>query len=666
MTTSALPSGLDRQALERLYGTVATIRAAELKLRAHIAESGFGGFWHPGIGQEGLQAGAVAALGRDDYLFYAHRGLGYALAKGMALESLFGDLLGRTSGSTGGKGGGTVHFADPAVGVLGQGGTLGSNFVLGAGAAMSTRLLGEDRVTAIFFGDGAAARGTFHEAALPAATMKLPLVWICENNGWAISAPFSEHSPTEHVADRAAAYGVPGVIVDGQDTLAVYEAVRAAVERARAGEGPTLVEAKTLRIRGHYEGDTQKYRDDIGDVDGIPDDPIPKLRELIDAARWEELDAEATAAVDRAFAAALAAPRPEPDVIWRDVWSDPDGTVAGAPAEEPAIPADAPRTSYARAINSALAEEMRRDERVWMMGQDIGRMGGVFGVTRALVDEFGPERVRDTAINETFIVGAAAGAAITGTVPVVELQFADFLLTAGDEIFHKLAKWGYMHGGQFTLPVVVRLPTGVVGGAGAEHSQSLEALAMHVPGLKVVLPATPADAKGLLKTAIRDPDPVLFFEHKGLYREKGPVPDGDDRLIPFGKAAVRREGGDLTVVATGLMVGRALAAAERLAAEGVELCVIDPRTLVPLDVDTIVASVERTSRALVVHEAVRTAGPGAEIAAQITERAFFALDAPVWRLGGTDTPLPQDPELEQLCIPGEDAIVAAARALLAL
>src|SRR5690242_5925497 len=320
--------------------------------------------------------------------------------------------------------------------------------------------------------------------------------------------------------------------------------------------------------------------------------------------------------------------------------------------------------NYAWAINHALAEEMRRDERVWMLGQDVGRMGGVFGVTRGLFDEFGPERIRDTTINETFIVGAAAGAAMTGTIPIAELQFADFLFIAGDEIFHKLAKWRYVHGGRLTLPAVVRLPSGVVGGAGAEHSASLEALAMHTPGLKAVLPATPADAKGLLKTAIRDPDPVLFFEHKGLYRTKGPVPVADDVLVPFGQASVRRGGDALTIVATGLMVGRALEAAEQLAADGIEAEVIDPRTLVPLDIDTIVESVEKTSRALVVHEAVRTAGAGAEIAAQISERAFFSLDAPVWRVGAIDTPLPQEPELEQLVIPSVADIAGAARELL--
>jgi pyruvate dehydrogenase E1 component beta subunit len=328
--------------------------------------------------------------------------------------------------------------------------------------------------------------------------------------------------------------------------------------------------------------------------------------------------------------------------------------------------AEAPQLGYARAINQALGEEMRRDERVWMLGQDVGRMGGVFGVTRGLFDEFGAGRVRDTTLNETFIVGAAAGAAITGTIPVAELQFADFMLIAGDEVFHKMAKWRYMHGGQLAVPMVLRLPTGVLGGVGAEHSQSLEALGMHFPGLKVALPATPADAKGLLKTAIRDPNPVLFFEHKGMYRVKGPVPADPDFTVPFGVAAVRRRGEHLTVVATGLMVGRALEAAEALAAEGIELEVIDPRTLVPLDMETIVGSVERTGRALVVQEAVRTAGAGAEIAARIQEAAFFALDAPVWRLGALDTSIPQSPALEQLVIPSSAQIAAAARELVAI
>jgi acetoin:2,6-dichlorophenolindophenol oxidoreductase subunit alpha len=304
-----------------LYRLVALTRAVELRLQQHITDHGFGGFWHPGIGQEGLQVGAAAALRRDDYLFYAHRGLGYAIGKGMKVEQLFGDLFGRVTGSTGGKGGGTAHFVDPSVGVLGQGGTLGSSFTLGAGAAISARMLGTERVAAVFFGDGAASRGTFHEAALQASVWKLPLVWICENNGWALSVPIAEQSPTENIADRAAAYGVPGVVVDGQDALAVHAATTEAIERARGGEGPTLIEAKTLRIRGHYEGDRQQYRTDLTEGVEIPRDPLDLLRRVVPAERADEIDDDARAEVERAYEAALAAARPDPDLILRDVWT---------------------------------------------------------------------------------------------------------------------------------------------------------------------------------------------------------------------------------------------------------------------------------------------------------------------------------------------------------
>lgn len=304
-----------------LYAMVSRIRATELRLQQYIAENGFGGFWHPGLGQEGTQAGAVAALRRDDYLYYAHRGLGYALAKGMSLETLLADLFGRTTGSTRGKGGGTVHFVDPELGVMGQGGSIGSSFVLGVGTAIAGQMLGTDRVCAIFFGDGASSRGTWHEAAIQASVWKLPIVWICENNGWALSARFSDQSPTPNVADRASAYGVPGVIVDGQDAIAVHDAVAEAVARARSGEGPTIIEAKTLRIRGHYEGDRQKYRDDLTLGNEVPRDPIHLLREVVPADVADRLDEAARQEVEAALATVLSAPRPDPSIILRDVWT---------------------------------------------------------------------------------------------------------------------------------------------------------------------------------------------------------------------------------------------------------------------------------------------------------------------------------------------------------
>jgi TPP-dependent pyruvate/acetoin dehydrogenase alpha subunit len=303
-----------------LYRNVARIRALELLLNRHIEEHGFGGFWHPGLGQEGIQAGAVSALRSDDYLFYAHRGLGYALAKGMSPVTLLADLFGKTGGSVGGKGGGTVHFVDPEIGVLGQGGTVGSSFVLGAGVGISAQMLGTDRVVAIFFGDGSSARGTWHEAALTASVWKLPLVWICENNGWAISVPISEQSPTENIADRAAAYGVPGVIVDGQDALAVRAVTAEAVARARAGEGPTLIEAKTNRVRGHFEGDKQAYREGFVESLEVPRDPLKILREHVDAADADRIDAEAKAEAEAALEEVLAMEPGGVDVVTQGVW----------------------------------------------------------------------------------------------------------------------------------------------------------------------------------------------------------------------------------------------------------------------------------------------------------------------------------------------------------
>lgn len=319
--------------------------------------------------------------------------------------------------------------------------------------------------------------------------------------------------------------------------------------------------------------------------------------------------------------------------------------------------------TYAWAINHALDEEMRRDERVFLMGQDVGRMGGVFGLTRGLYDKYGADRVRDVSIVEHLVVGGAVGAALGGLRPVVEVQFADFLLVAGDESFHKLAKWRYMHGGAFTVPVVVRAPAGIQGGVGAEHSQSPEAHYWHTPGVKIAVPSTPADAKGLLKSAIRDDNPVIYFEHRRLYRVKGQVPADPEVLVPFGRAAVRRQGVHLTVLAWSAMVPAVLEAADRLAAEGIEIEVVDPRTLVPFDWETLAASVRKTSRLLVVHEAPLTMGPGAEIAARAADELFEDLDAPVRRLGGADVPIPQNMALEPFCYPQVDRIVETARDL---
>lgn len=321
--------------------------------------------------------------------------------------------------------------------------------------------------------------------------------------------------------------------------------------------------------------------------------------------------------------------------------------------------------SYAEAIREALRQEMRADERVFLLGEDIGVYGGAFGVTDGLLAEFGPERVRDTPISEAAIAGCAIGAAVTGLRPVLEIQFMDFITLCMEQLVLQAAKMRYMFGGMAQVPMVLRTPGGSGTGAAAQHSESLEAWFVHVPGLKVVAPSTPADAKGLLLSSIRDNNPVIFMEHKLLYRARGEVPEGSD-AIPLGSAEVKRAGDDVTVIATSLMVPRTLAAAERLAAEGVSVEVVDPRTLRPLDTETLVASVRKTGRMVVVYEAVKTLGIGAEIAARIAEsEAFYHLQAPIIRLGGAECPIPYNRGLERAAVPQEEDIIAAVRQVMA-
>ncbi|WP_462413695.1 alpha-ketoacid dehydrogenase subunit beta [Neobacillus sp. Marseille-QA0830] len=315
------------------------------------------------------------------------------------------------------------------------------------------------------------------------------------------------------------------------------------------------------------------------------------------------------------------------------------------------------------AIVEALHEEMERDETTVLFGEDVGKFGGINAITRGLYEKFGGKRVFDTPIAETTIVGAALGMAITGLRPIPELQFGDFVGIAFDEVFNKLGKWRFMHGGQMEVPVTLRLPVGIAGGAGPEHSQSPQALFMHAPGVKIAIPSTPYDAKGMLKTAIRDNNAVLFFEHKLLYAVKGEVPE-EEYLIPLGKADVKREGKDVTIIATALQVQTSLEAAEKLAKLGVEAEVVDPRTLAPLDMETILESVRKTGRVLIVHEEPKTGGCGAEIAAQISEQALFDLQAPIKRIGSPDVPIAQSIYLEQFYRPSEEQIIEAVKELM--
>jgi 2-oxoisovalerate dehydrogenase E1 component len=675
-TTSVLDATLDlprERLIDWLYQML-LIRAFEETVEQLYAAGKMHGTMHLSIGQEAVAVGAIAPLRPEDYITSTHRGHGHAIAKGQDLRSMLAELLGKETGVCRGRGG-SMHLADLERGNLGANGIVAGGIPIAVGAGLSIRMQGQDRVVLCFFGDGAANHGNFHEGLNMAAIWRLPVVFLCENNQYAMSMPLRQAMAAPRVADRAAAYGIPGETVDGMDVVAVYRAVRSAVERARRGEGPALIEAITYRYKGHSKSDRQVYRTKDEVQAWMARDPIARLREALIARGWlseaeaAALEERARQAVADALQAAEGDPEPHVAQLTEGVYAEdplfPPRWIRRAFGLE--IPVEPPvgrrELSYAEALREAMAQAMAADERVFLMGEDIGVYGGAFGVTQGLIERFGPDRVRDTPISENTIVGAGVGAALTGMRPIVEMQFMDFVTLAMEQTVLQAAKVRYMFGGKARVPLVLRLPGGSGTGAAAQHSESLEAWFVHVPGLKVVAPATPYDAKGLLLAALADDNPVIFVEHKLLYRTRGPVPE-EPYLVPLGKAAVRRPGRHLTIVAYSIAVLRALEAAERLAAEGIEAEVIDLRTLKPCDAETVIASVKKTGKLLIVHEAPLLGGFGGELAAAVAQSEAFAyLEAPIVRLGGADVPIPYHPRLERAAVPQVEDIVEAARRL---
>jgi len=651
----------DIRTLERLYQVMVRIRRFDEKT-AELFNAGLvKGTAHSYVGQEAVAAGACLHLTPEDSVISNHRGHGHCIAKGARLDLMMAELMGRESGYCRGLGG-SMHIAALDLNILGANGVVAAGVPIGAGAALAAKLRGTDRVVLSFFGDGGANQGVVHETMNLAAVWTLPFIFVCENNKYALSTDQSRTTAGEGVAARARAYGIPAVTVDGNDVLAVSDAVADAVARARRGEGPSCVEAVTYRWGGHsMRANLPEYRTKEEELEWMARDPIARVeRRLIEGGvsdlELKERRRKVEGELEAAVAYAVESPEPTVDVMEAAVYAP------HIRATEPGSRAGREMT-FVEALNAALHAEMARDERVFLMGEDVGLIGGIFGVSRGLRERFGEERVRDTPISEPSFVGMGVGAAIAGMRPIVEIQIWDFVAMTMDQIVNQAAKIRYMLGGRATVPLVIRGPQGGGIRLAAQHSQSLEAWFVHVPGLVVVAPSTPYDAKGLLATAIRDDNPVIFLEHKMLYPTKGPVPDGE-YLIPFGEADVKRPGTDVTVVATQMMVQRALGAAQDLESDGISVEVIDPRTLVPLDEEAILESVRKTHRLVIVHEAVRRGGFGAEVAAIVTERALDELDAPIVRLGARNVPMPYNDRLEQATIPSREDIAAAVRSLL--
>jgi len=637
------------------------IRGFEQRVAALYRDGEVPGFVHLSIGQEAAAVGACWHLRDDDVITSTHRGHGHCLAKGLAPLGMFAELMARDAGTNRGRGG-SMHIADPHLGIFGANGIVAAGLPIAVGAATASQLRADGAVAVAFFGDGAAAQGAFHEAVNLAAVWRVPVIFFCENNGYAEFSP----AETQHAASleqRAAGYGVDYVAVDGNDVVATASVMGDVVASVRGGRGPVIVEAATYRWHGHYEGDPERYRSADEVRDWQEQDPLRvhrrRLRAAgIDKATIRALVASIDAELDEAVAAARALPGPEVATLH-------DFVVRARPdrdAPEPAPPTtDAPVFRTMDAIRTALEAELETDDRVFVAGIDVGAGGNVFGLTRGLHDRF-PDRVRDTPISETAVMGLGVGAAMAGMRPVVEIMYLDFVGVCLDQLLNQAAKLPFMTGGAAEMALTVRTQFGAGRSSGSQHSQSLEALLAHIPGLTVVMPSTPADTYGLLRAAVQDPNPVIVIENRLLYGMKGPQPPAD-YVLPIGRAAVVRPGTDITLVSVSRMVHEAVAAAEEVAADGIAVEVIDLRTVAPLDTATVLESVHKTSRLLIAHEAVVPFGIGAEIAATVAREGFWDLDAPIERIGAAATPPPYAPDLEHAWLPDRADIATALRNL---
>jgi 2-oxoisovalerate dehydrogenase E1 component len=665
-----------------MYRTILLTRRLDQKIW-NLNRQGKAAFVVSGQGHEGAQVGSAYALekGTDVVLPY-YRDLGVVLTFGMTPAEVMMAVFARASDPSSGGRQMPNHWGCRRLGIISGSSPIATQIPHAAGIGLSRKLRGRDGVALVYFGEGATAKGDFHEALNWAGIHKLPVVFFCENNGYAISVPLEKESAVENIADRAHAYGMPGVIVDGNDALDVYGATHYALSRARRGEGPTLLEAKTYRFLAHTSDDDDRAYRSPAEVEAWrKKDPLIRIKQYLIECRLlpeemeRKLETEVASEVEQAVSEAEAASQADPGDAFVRVYAAPLRAhgercrprvgESPRPAEEQDVVGD--EVNIIQAVNTTLDLAMQADDRVFVLGEDVGTRGGVFRATEGLLSKYGEARVFDTPLAESSIIGVAIGAALDGLRPIAEIQFADFIHSAVDQLVSEAAKLHYRSNGDFSCPLVVRVPYGGGVHGALYHSQCLEALFAHIPGLKVVCPTTPADVKGLLLSALDDPDPVIFFEHKRSYRAvKGPLPAGDFR-IEIGRASVARRGRDLTVVAYGMMRHLAIEAAEALAGEGIEAEVIDLRSLAPIDREGIGESVRRTGRLLVAHEDNLSLGAGAEVAATIAEDCFYDLDAPIVRVTLADIPaVPFASTLEQAALPDTKDLVEAMRRLASL
>ncbi|MEU6087105.1 thiamine pyrophosphate-dependent enzyme [Streptomyces sp. NPDC047085] len=639
-----------------LYRRMAFIRRFEEKVLELGREGHVAGSIHLCLGQEAIPVGAMAALKPGDRVLSTYRGHGWALAAGADPFAVMAEIAQRAEGTNGGRSGSPLLSA-PEVGFLGENSIIGAGLPIADGVAMASQIRGDGKVVLTSLGDGAMNQGATTEAMVFAAAKSLPVIFVCENNGWSEMTPITTTTRGEHLATRAQGLGIEAHIVDGNDPVAVREAVAEAAAVCRDGRGPVFVEFKTARLSGHYNKDVQHYRpaQDIETAEAA--DPLKRFRELegLSDAEVGQVEAEVSEQIAELAERTRKAPAPTGEDALEHLYA-PD---LPKPATRAAVePKEVP---YHRAVNEALKDAMTRRSEVLVYGEDVGVAGGIFGVTRKLQKEFGEERVFDTPIAEAAILGSAVGAAMEGMRPVVEIMWADFVFVALDQIVNQASNVRYINRGKVSAPLVIRMQQGVTPGSCAQHSQSIEAILAHVPGIKVGLPATPQDAYAMTLAAIEDPDPVVLIEHRSMYQDSGPVRFEGPSEIAAG-ARFRRDGDDVAIITWGSMVAPALSAAERLQAEGVQATVLDLRWVRPLDEAAIARAVSQAGgRVVVAHEAFLHGGFGAEVSAMITENHFDQLRHPVVRVGTPDVRMPSAPALQELLLPNAESIAAAAR-----
>lgn len=663
MTVPVGKPHLDRAHVRTLLKQMIRIRRFEDTCAELYTQQKIRGFLHLYDGEEAIAAGIMHRLRPEDRVVATYREHGHALARGVPMGAILAEMYGKAEGCAGGRGG-SMHLFSRAHNFYGGNAIVGGGLPLAVGLGLADRMSDKSAVTTCFFGEGAVAEGEFHESLNLAALWNLPVLFVCENNGYAMGSALDLTEAHTDIAAKARSYGIEAHTVDGMDVVAVEIAAHHALAAIVATGKPQFLECKTYRFRAHSMFDAQLYRSKQEVADWRKKGPIVRFQRWLDQSGLLHASgvAEITAEVDEEIAQARAFAEGGHDEPAADLTR-----FVTAP-ERPAPPAPEPpgkfvNTTYRDAVKAGIVDAMERDDRVFLMGEDVGRYGGCYAVSKGLSEQFGPARIRDTPLSESGFTGAGIGAAVAGMRPIVELMTVNFSLLALDQILNTAATLRHMSNNQFEVPLVIRMATGAGKQLAAQHSHSLEGWYAHIPGLRVVTPATLEDARGMLWTALQEPDPVLIFENVMLYNREGKLAENAG-AVDIDRAAVRATGSDITLITYGGSLFKTLEAADFLAKEGISAEVIDLRTLRPLDMATIRTSVAKTHRALMVDEGWRSGSLAAEIGMRLAEDSFFDLDAPLARVCSEEVPIPYAAHLEQAAIPQVDKIVHAARDLM--